>query len=56
MVFYCMKCPSAQHLEGHQEFTEKISRFRPTYHLWLVADAKFCHYRGQTTLAQHPRE
>jgi len=23
LVFYCMKCPAAQRLEGHQEFTEK---------------------------------
>jgi len=38
-----IKCPASQHLEGHQEFTEK------SLDLWLVTDAKFCHYRPNHT-------
>jgi len=36
LVFYRMKYPAAQHLEGYQEFSEK------SLDIWLVADAKFC--------------
>jgi len=36
LVFYRIKYPAAQHLEDHQEFTEK------SLDSGLVADAKFC--------------
>jgi len=54
LIFYRMKYPAAQHLERHHEFTEKSPDL--SFSLWLVAYAKFCRSKGQTTLAQHPRE
>ena len=48
LVFYRLKYPAAQPLEGHQEFTEK------SLDLWLWPTLNFA-AKDHTTLAQHPR-
>jgi len=48
LVFYRLKYPAAQHLEGHQEFTEKSLDLS----LWLTLNFAA---KDHTTLAQHPR-
>jgi len=48
LVFYRLKYPAVQHLEGHEEFTEK------SLDLWLWLTLNFAS-KDHTTLAQQPR-
>ena len=48
LVFYRLKYPAAQHLEGHEEFTEKSLDLWP----WLTLNFAS---KDHTTLAQQPR-